>query len=385
VLLFERFHHFHLMWCDAMRNQATSGDDSDKYENSGPRISIQRRLLYSILPCMMFFAFLETACRIYENLKPQPEDLAFMSSPVSIMQPHPYLAYATNPDYPEHNRLGFREPPDSRTADEGIRVVCIGGSTTYGTRVRAHESYPQILEEILLQKHKQLPISVINAGTAGYASHNILGQLAFKVIPLKPAFVIIDLGHNDVWNHALFPNSSSDNTHAQKVWNSSYTGRRWWRKSAFLDKLAWHLGHPPESPPHIHAVCWNTPAGDPAENLKQSDLTSLKLNFISLLAIARAHNCVPIVCIQPSDFQNHPGDPIIRDGMQQAAEILADLTRKNNVALLDLRPHMNNKPDLFADYLHLNAQGEQTRAELIGELLTSLASWKELTLDAPAP
>lgn len=350
-----------------------------KQSNSrGSQLTVKRKMLFSAFSCMLFFIVCEVGCRVYESLKPEKVDLAFMSSPVSIMRPHPYLAYETNPEYPQHNNLGFRGSMDHFEDYAGLRIACIGGSTTYGTRVVEPDCYPRILENLLRARYRHLSLEVINAGTAGYASHNMIGQLAFRVIPLRPAVLVIDVGHNDVWNLTQFQGAMPDNTHAQTTWQSSYRGPGWWRDSAFLNKLAWHLGHPPEAAPHIHAVCWHVPSGSPKHNLEAAGMNSLRSNLVSLIAIAKAHNCYPCLCVQPSDFKHHGGDPTLSDGMQQAAELILQVGIQENTCVIDLRPSMNDEASLFADYLHLNAKGEKKRAEIICEALGGDRHWQDI-------
>lgn len=349
------------------------------------RLTVQRKMIFAAFSCVLFFAICEVCCRVYESLKPEKTDLAFMSSPISIMRSHPYLAYETNPDYPQHNNLGFRGSIDLSQNYSGLRIACIGGSTTYGTRVAEPDCYPRVLEKVLQGRYQGLPLEVINAGTAGYASHNLIGQLAFKVIPLRPDVLVIDVGHNDLWNLSQFSGALPDNTHAQRAWQSSHRAPGWWRNSAFLNKLAWHLGHPPEPPPHIHDVCWHAPSGSPEHNLKTAGLSTLRNNLLSLVAVARAHKCYPCFCVQPSDFRHQGGDPILNTGMQQAAELIVQFGVQEKVLVIDLRPTMNDEPSFFADYLHLNVEGEKKRAEVICDALEGDQRWKEIVAAISKP
>lgn len=347
---------------------------------TGRTLSTRRKLLFSLVAICLFFLSTEVICRFYESLKSPPKDLAFMSSPVSIMQEHPYYAYEPSPNHPQHNRQGFRGAEDHREDFQGVRVVCLGGSKTYGTRVDEVDCYPRVLERLLRAQKHETSIDVVNAGTAGHASHNLLGVMAFKVTPLTPQFVIIDVGHNDIWNITYFKDAKPDNSHAQKVWEYSGHTVPWWRHSAFLNKLAWHLGHPPEPPPHIHRVCWRAPSGEPRQNLEEAGLQTLRSNLVSLLAIIRAHHGVPLVCLQPSDFHNKGGDPVLGSGLERASNAISQIAQSHNVDVLDLRPEMSDREMWFADYLHLNKAGEQKRAELILEWMESLPSWKSAVL-----
>ncbi|HET9431570.1 MAG TPA: hypothetical protein VFO70_10365, partial [Chitinophagaceae bacterium] len=68
---------------------------------------------------------------------------------------HPYLLYVNNPDYfdsvKQHNSLGYRSPEFSIEKDSNtIRVLALGGSTTYGYLNRNPKStWPARLQEEL--------------------------------------------------------------------------------------------------------------------------------------------------------------------------------------------------------------------------------------------
>jgi len=105
------------------------------------------------------------------------------------------------------NSLGFR----GREIDEAgrknkIRIVALGGSTTFGIGASGNDTtYPALLEKFLNKdkvssKFKKYDFEVINAGIPGALSGNLLRFFAEKVLPLKPDALIIYSGWND-WNH----------------------------------------------------------------------------------------------------------------------------------------------------------------------------------------
>ena len=79
------------------------------------------------------------------------------------------------------------------------RIVCIGGSTTYGYGVtHPHSTYPAFLEIELKQKYPNKKVEVINAGIEGATSFEELKNYLFKVKYLKPDAIVIKSGGNDV-------------------------------------------------------------------------------------------------------------------------------------------------------------------------------------------
>ncbi len=75
-----------------------------------------------------------------------------------------------------------------------IRIVCIGGSTTYGHGVSAEEAWPAALERALRQKG--LAAEVINAGVPGYGSHQNLVRYRRDIAALDADLVLVYEGWN---------------------------------------------------------------------------------------------------------------------------------------------------------------------------------------------
>ncbi|HOX22492.1 MAG TPA: hypothetical protein PLL10_03435 [Elusimicrobiales bacterium] len=70
------------------------------------------------------------------------------------------------------NSLGFRGPEKSAKKPSGVtRIVCLGGSTTYGAAVSDTETFPYYLEETLNRGYKG-KFEVLNAGLCA----NVLGS-----------------------------------------------------------------------------------------------------------------------------------------------------------------------------------------------------------------
>ncbi len=66
------------------------------------------------------------------------------------------------------NDLGFRDPPRSAAKQPGTqRVLCLGGSNTYGATVQDHETWPAALEREL-DRRVAAPVEVWNLGVSGW-------------------------------------------------------------------------------------------------------------------------------------------------------------------------------------------------------------------------
>ncbi len=122
-----------------------------------------------------------------------------------------YLLYICAPNYHyprdvrQHNAEGYRGklvPLDRRPGV--LRVLCLGGSTTYGSTVPLpSQTWPAVLEELL---RSRLPagwsdVEVLNGGLSYGTSAELLTHYHFKYHYYRPDVVIVNEGGNDAEGH----------------------------------------------------------------------------------------------------------------------------------------------------------------------------------------
>lgn len=97
---------------------------------------------------------------------------------------------------------------EALSSDHSLRVLCLGESTTAGGAGGGH--YPEMLEEIL--NHQQLGVgtAVVNLGTPGYSSDEVVEDLLLNLDTYRPQIVVTMMGINDVgrthaWRSILEP------------------------------------------------------------------------------------------------------------------------------------------------------------------------------------
>lgn len=147
--------------------------------------------------------------------------------------PHRYLGYYPTPNYSKgenkHNSLGYRgeeillpKPPGQ------YRIVCIGGSTTYGDKINEHfMSYPSLLEkELKLSGYNN--VNVINAGAQGWSSWESLINFELRILDLEPNLIIVLHGINDIFPRLVWP---------PKVYNGDKSGSREHPKTVFMPTI----------------------------------------------------------------------------------------------------------------------------------------------------
>lgn len=124
---------------------------------------------------------------------------------VNLFEPDTELGYRHRPDScslsVRINSLGFRGKEVSAIKPANVlRVIAIGGSTTFGSDNNENDNYPALLEKKLNSGSINSPIKyeVINGGVVGYYTfHQVLRVKMF--LAMQPDIVILFDGWNDFW------------------------------------------------------------------------------------------------------------------------------------------------------------------------------------------
>ncbi len=118
--------------------------------------------------------------------------------------PQQTLGFTHNPLYYEggfkqNNVYGWRGKDFNVIKPDSVfRIVCMGGSTTYGFGVvNPDSSYPAILQGLLIKQYSTKKIEVINAGLEAASSFEEIMNYLFKVRYLKPDAIVLKSGGND--------------------------------------------------------------------------------------------------------------------------------------------------------------------------------------------
>jgi lysophospholipase L1-like esterase len=90
------------------------------------------------------------------------------------------------------NAHGFRGPPLD-AVKKRARVLCVGGSTTFGvTTAKDDKPYPEVLQDLLGKKFE-----VVNGGIYGHDIMMNFRELRRKFLPVRPDVIVIYQGWND--------------------------------------------------------------------------------------------------------------------------------------------------------------------------------------------
>ncbi len=334
---------------------------------SRPALSRRRKLAYALLACLLLLAVLEGGARGYAALRraiagPDPAEF---SAVVTRFVPDPFRAFRLNPDHPDHTRQGFRGRDEYRLDHRGLRIVCMGGSATYGSTVAETECYPRQLGNLLAGAGGP-PVEVINAGVSGYSTPQVLAHLALTVAGYEPDVVFFYLGFNDATVRLAYRDYRSDYTHALRSWSEA--SGPWWRHSRLLDGLAGILGQP-APPRYLHDFCF-FPARTAERNWAASDPAAFARNLVSLAAVCRAHGILPVFAAEaPDPGQLTDNKELIGRALDETAAVLSATVQQLGADAIDLGASLRGRSELFADVIHLNPAGNRECARLIAEAL----------------
>jgi len=297
----------------------------------------------------------------------------------------PYLLYISAPNYthyrhgPQHNAEGYRGKLVPMERQPGVlRVLCLGGSTTYGWSVPyPGQAYPAQLEDFL---RADLPagytdVEVINGGLPWGTSAEILTHYHFKYHYYRPDIVIINTGGNDAEGYTM-PYYHPDNSNwRQNLLNLHPLPERlrWLARSRFVSYLMLNIfyrdliagdqfhvdgGTIPPAP-------WFRINGELVEKPREIEMDKLSFahNMETLLRELQADNVRTLLV----PFRAAPGayerqnkhfelEQIIRH-----EQILLDFAKKHSVGFAPF-PADVISPENWTDHCHLNPAGEREKA-----------------------
>jgi lysophospholipase L1-like esterase len=299
--------------------------------------------------------------------------------------PHPYFSFALNPNYvsgaTSHNSLGLRGKEVSHKKGTGVyRIICFGGSTTYGWGIEDdNNTYPAQLETEL-QKRSKRRVEVLNAGVSGYTSYESLAQLMFKLFAFEPDLLLSFDGINDVRARLVDPKYfRSDNTAFRRSWKLPDPPLV--DRFAVLRVTCRHLGcsHPPAVDQFVLARSylgerWYGPSAERfAELFKANGPEYFRENIRMMRELSEKRN-IPIL------FQTFPTDPskrdslsipAIRSALEEHHDIIRSFDSSQRASVISLDRLFPPDPSLWLDGMHLNERGTKTQAESVLSFLLS--------------
>lgn len=130
---------------------------------------------YSVITFVITLVIIDFVLHGAAKLSPEIDRV---TSFLSVKIPDKRLGFRPNPEHPEHDAAGFRNP----VRPDRAQVVALGDSHTYGTGVKPEEAWPRMLQSIS-------GLSVYSMSMGGYGPVHSL-MLWEDATSLKPEIVI---------------------------------------------------------------------------------------------------------------------------------------------------------------------------------------------------
>lgn len=322
----------------------------------------------------------------------------------SISQP--YLLYIPSPDFADssgvqHNSQGYRGKAVTLRRTPGVaRILCLGGSTTYGWGTpRAEDAYPAWLERILAQELPQglRGVEVINAGIPFGTTAEILTHYHFKFHYFRPDVVVVNPGGNDAESMVNYDYYHPDYSHYRRTMQLPPPLPPLGRlliKSRFIAVLLIPLvhGETPTADPFVKkdglppiAQWYPQPPGETREERARNipdDEIAFKHNLEALLDEIERDGAkvllVPFRFVDYTQYRPEKGGPaaIVRE-----ENLLRELAAKRNLPLAPF-PATVISPGNWTDTCHYNAEGNREKAAYLAPFVRDLLSNVSLRTDA---
>lgn len=140
-----------------------------------------------------------------------------------LWEPHPYLIGVNKKSVEEtigthtysHNSSGYRGAEFQPKSDK-IRIIVIGGSTTYGVGVNDNETWPYYLDSLLGTDYE-----VLNLAIPGHSCVEHVIQVSMYLEGFQPDVVLVHAGLNDMHaSHVANLKPDYSNFHAPTLFGS---------------------------------------------------------------------------------------------------------------------------------------------------------------------
>ena len=173
-------------------------------------MSRKKLFLFSSITTLLVLSCLELSARVVLSLKKHSWDFIFYGVKGSAPEKNPGLAdrkfawvtgdtgerlyYKAPPSRDTVNpvnSLGFRGRELQKKTGGMIRIVCLGGSTTYGTGLNHGDTYPTLLQGKLDQQCGTGRYEVVNAGQPAFTLPHMIRLTEREIVHLEPDMLIV--------------------------------------------------------------------------------------------------------------------------------------------------------------------------------------------------
>jgi len=330
---------------------------------------------------------LELGARVVDRVEGLSTDNFMPVDPLlSFYEPHPFLSFTLKPGSSRQapanakpgkrfsfhiNSLGFRGKEITKAKPDGVtRILCVGGSTTYGTGATNDTlTYPARLERML---NKAAPAGrvyeVVNCGTVGYGTAENLINLELRLLDLDPDAIIVYHAANDALALQM-SGFKADYSHLRAAWVQSEPNvldsflvrasrlYAWTTRGRNLAEQAGNLQT------HVMKPSINDDFLDPGMPLDPDALPTFRRNLTNIAAVTRRAGVELYLSTFATCAAARREED--KDYVATVAEenvIIREVAAAEGLPLLDIAAPLTDKREFFDDWMHLNNKGEKQHA-----------------------
>jgi len=373
--------------------------------DEAPRGSVSpgKALIFKMIALVLALVVIELGGWAAFRVMPQREKLRAVLA--GEVRPEPvfqraigqaYLLYTPSPGYrnahgPQHNEHGYRGPAVPLRRTPGVaRVLCLGGSTTYGWAVeRADQTYPAHLQRLLAQRGFG-GVEVINGGLPWGTTAELLTHYQFKWHYYRPDLVIINTGGND-GQAFVMPHYQPDYSHWRQSLRqpeplSSDLARALLHSRSvslvviplFFDDRARAGGFVRAGPPN---VAWYPAAGQPSSGHSRPAVPQEDVAFrhnLEALVDAIVSDGARVLLVPFREAPQNGYDAVLRQSFLENERILADVAAQRALTVAPF-PVTVVEEASWQDDCHLDSDGSLGKARHIADYAAGLLA------DLPRP
>lgn len=325
-----------------------------------------------IISWIIIEGLFQVLCIIHYTDRPNLTDI--FKNPAFI--PHNYLIAVPNPNYDgsytdnygrriiiRHNNIGMRGKDVRFTKESGVvRIVSMGGSTTYCWTCSDGSTWSDIVEKELSLNYPLKKFEVLNAGVSGYNSFPILIYFASKISYLEPDYIVLYVTANDIirlqqrdfdgdysGRHNLVQRKGSDENIYYFLWKYFTTVRIVYRVALYMENIIkGFLSKVTNDDYNSHNLV-------PVEKVKKNSRYFMR-NINNLYSMARCQGTKVVLAVEASPY------PFVKNNSEIWEEIFKmkanpyTFSKKENLAEIyeyyydKLREFAANHPDvIFVD------------------------------------
>jgi lysophospholipase L1-like esterase len=349
------------------------------------RVCSNKKLLFSFLAALFLFLSSEVLARVLMRyVIPAETRRNFASYDDSFgleyrFIPHHYHLYDLNPAYRtvvnRHNALGLRGDTIPLDKAGRFRIVCIGGSTTYGEPLDDYTtSWPYALQEEFHQRGLDF-VEVVNGGVGGFTSSESLIRYLFKLQYLDPDLLIVYHSINDLNARRIRP----------EEYRPDYGG---YRNPMRLDRhrnillvlqdrfllfriVGFYIGQYDVSVSSMTIRDENVVKHPRSELLASNPPDYFKRNLESFVALARARKIeivIPTFASNPSFAESHLKEFWLQ-GLEEQNVVIEEVVRNNALVPIPLATIVPPDKEHFVDLVHFSPLGNDLVARNIADRL----------------